>query len=159
MLDADSQRAPVILAVAERLTTPERLRQALESQPRLGGRRHLVNLIDKLAAGCRSPLELWGYEKILTAPGMPRFSWQRRVALGDHVVYLDAYDEASRVNVELDGAKYHRDPVDRERDLRRDSGLAALGITVVRFTHARLMREPDDVRREILAIIWSRRRG
>lgn len=158
LLDGDAKRAPVIFAVAERLTTAERLRQALDSQPRLGGRRHLAALIAKLADGCRSPLELWGYDNVLNAPGMPRFRWQAPVALGNRVVYLDAYDEASGVNVELDGAKYHRGPADRERDLRRDSGLAALGITVVRFTHARLMREVDEVRREILAIIASRRR-
>jgi very-short-patch-repair endonuclease len=45
----------------------------------------------------------------------------------------------------------------RERDLRRDAALAAVGITVVRFTHDRLVRTPDDVRAQAVAILAARR--
>jgi very-short-patch-repair endonuclease len=44
----------------------------------------------------------------------------------------------------------------RERDLRRDAGLATLGVQVVRFTHDRLTLEPQVVRREVLAILRQR---
>jgi very-short-patch-repair endonuclease len=62
-----------------------------------------------------------------------------------------------RVDFELDGTIAHAAPSDRERDLRRDAELAALGILVVRFTYQRLTREPATVRREVLAILASRR--
>jgi very-short-patch-repair endonuclease len=71
--------------------------------------------------------------------------------------YLDVYDEETRTNFELDGAKYHAGPADRERDLRRDAALAALGITVVRFTHDRLVHAPGEVGRQVAAILATRR--
>jgi very-short-patch-repair endonuclease len=153
-LDTAVQRAPAIRAIAQRMTTPDRLRAALDTQPRLGGRRHLAHLIDLLAAGCRSELELWGYAHVFS--GL-RLRWQVRLPMEGRAVYLDVYDEATRVNFELDGRQYHGSVQDRERDLRRDALLAARGIMVVRFTHDRLRREPAEVRRQVLAILASRR--
>lgn len=154
MLSGDARRAPAIHAVAARMTTAERLRTALDTAPRLGGRRELARLVDMLAAGCRSELELWGYAHVFRDL---RLRWQVRMMLDGRAVYLDVYDDAARVNFELDGGKYHAGTRDRERDLRRDAALAARGITVVRFTHDRLTREPDDVRRQVLAILATRR--
>jgi len=79
------------------------------------------------------------------------------VSLGARTVWLDAFDEQSQTNFELDGAKYHGSPKDRERDLRRDAALAALGLQVVRYSHERLTREVDGVRREALGIMAVRR--
>ncbi len=155
MLDADAQRAPAICAVASRLTTPDRIRETLQLTPRLGGRRHLVHLLDLLAIGCRSELEVWGYANVFGGLGL---RWQVPISLGERTVYLDAYDEVSRLNFELDGRKYHSGVLDRERDLRRDAALAALGVMVVRFTHDRLVREPDEVRAQAVAIMAARRR-
>jgi very-short-patch-repair endonuclease len=159
MLDADAQRAPAILAVARRLTTPGRLREALARRPRLGGRGRLAELVDKLAAGCRSELELWGYDVVFRDPALASLRWQVPVRVPQGRVYLDLYDADTRTNFELDGAKHDAGPADRERDLRRDAALAAMGITVVRFTHDRLMRTPADVRAQALAILAARRAG
>jgi very-short-patch-repair endonuclease len=155
MLDADAQRAPAICAVAGRLTTPDRIRETLQLTPRLGGRRHLVHLLDLLALGCRSELEVWGYTSVFMGLGL---RWQVPVPVGDRTIYLDAYDEIGRINFELDGRKYHSSVLDRERDLRRDAALAAMGIMVVRFTHGRLVREPDEVRVQVVAAMAARRR-
>ncbi len=157
MLDGDARCAPVIQAVGQRMTTPQRVRTELEAARRLGGRRLLVRLLDLLAAGCRSNLEIWGYEQVFCGLGSLR--WQVPVRLGARTVYLDAYDTAARVNFELDGAKYHASAADRERDLRRDAALATLGITVVRFSHERLVHEPDEVAREAGMIIGARMQG
>ena len=89
---------------------------------------------------------------------MPAFQRQVRVRLGGRVVYLDLFAEAELVDIELDGATTHGDPWEREIDLRRDALLAARGVLVVRFTHRRLLQEPDEVRRETLAILATRRR-
>lgn len=155
LLDADAQRAPAICAVASRMTTPDRIREALQFTPRLGGRRHLENLLDLLAVGCRSELEVWGYANVFTGLGL---RWQVPVRIGERTVYLDAYDEVRRLNFELDGRKYHSSVLDRERDLRRDAALAVLGIMVVRFTHDRLVRESAEVRAQAVAIMATRRR-
>lgn len=158
LLPVADRRAPVIRAVGDRMTTPQRVRSALAGAPRLSGRGDLHRLLDLLAAGCRSPLEIWGHEHVFTSPGMPEFHRQVRIRLGSRSVYLDVYAEREMVNVELDGASVHADRRQREVDLRRDAQLATLGILVVRFTHRRLVAETDAVRREVLAIL-ARRRG
>ena len=66
-------------------------------------------------------------------------------------------NQGERVNFELDGASVHGSPRQRETDLRRDAALAAQGILVVRFTHNRLVREPEAVRSEVLAILAAQR--
>lgn len=159
MLSADAQRAPAILAVGQRLTTPGRMRAALARRPRLAGRCRLAELIDKLAAGCRSELELWGYDRVFRDPALESLRWQVPVRVPHGRVYLDLYDEETRTNFELDGAKHHAGPADRERDLRRDAALAAAGITVVRFTHDRLVGAPAEVRAQAVAILAARRAG
>ena len=157
LAEADRQRAPVLHAVNARLTTPRRLATVVVHRPNLTGRRALIQLIDRLDAGCRSELELWGYERIFRGPGMPRFDWQVPVRLGTGLVYLDVVHRATMTNFELDGAKWHGSPQSRERDLRRDAALAARGYRVVRLTHERLTRRPAEVRAEILAILASAR--
>ncbi|MEH1014284.1 DUF559 domain-containing protein [Micromonospora sp. CPCC 206060] len=149
--------APIIRAVNDRRTTAERLRAELCGLPKLPHRAELRVLLDRLAAGCRSPLEIWGHDHVFTGPGMPPLKRQVRVRVGGRTSYLDVYAEAERVNIELDGASTHDDPRQREIDLRRDALLATLGILVVRFTHRRLVHEPDQVRREVLAILAARR--
>jgi very-short-patch-repair endonuclease len=154
LLDGDARRAPAIHAIARRMTTPARLRAAADRAPRLGGRPYLIRLIDLLEAGCRSELELWGYAYVFRGLGL---RWQAPVRIDGRTTYLDVYDEAGRVNFELDGAKYHAGSRDRERDLRRDAALAVHGIAVVRFTHDRLLGEPTAVRRQVRGILASRR--
>jgi very-short-patch-repair endonuclease len=150
LLNHNAQRAPAITAVAERLTTPDRLTAALQHWPRLPGRKGFRDLVGKLKRGCRSELEIWGYDHIFRdIPGLRR---QVPVRLRQRTVYLDVFDPTTRTNFELDGARYH---VDRERDLRRDAALATKGITVVRYTHDRLTGSPEDVRAEVSAILTA----
>ncbi|WP_130337317.1 DUF559 domain-containing protein [Micromonospora kangleipakensis] len=150
--------APLIRAVNERLTTPERVDAALGTVPKLTGRAELRTLLARLTAGCRSPLEIWGHDHVFTGPDMPAFRRQVRIQARRRTIYLDLYAERERVDIELDGATTHGDRRQREIDLRRDALLATLGILVVRFAHRRLVHETDEVRREILAILASRRR-
>ncbi|MET7947007.1 DUF559 domain-containing protein [Micromonospora sp. NPDC005324] len=148
----------LIRTVNDRLTTPQRLAAALTEVPRMPDRGALGDLLDRLAAGCRSPLEIWGHDHVFTGPGMPTFTRQARVRVGARTFYLDMFAEAERVNIELDGATSHGDPAEREIDLRRDALLASIGILVVRFTHRRLTADPVQVRRETVAILANRAR-
>ncbi|MFC5926363.1 DUF559 domain-containing protein [Micromonospora vulcania] len=157
LLPPADRPAPLIRAVNDRLTTPQRLIAAVAEVPQLTERTALRELVDRLAAGCRSPLEIWGHDHVFTGPGMPAFTRQARVRVGARTSYLDLFAEAERVNIELDGATSHGDPSEREIDLRRDALLATLGILVVRFSHRRLLADPAQVRRETLAILATRR--
>lgn len=156
LLPPDTRRAAVIAAVGERLTTPERLRATTEANPNLAHRSELLRLISLLDLGCRSELELWGYDHVFNGPGMPRVQRNVRVRVGGRSVYLDVYCPRSRVNFELDGAKWHGSRAARERDVRRDAALAAIGIMVVRFTHDQLVRTPELVRAQVRAIVAAR---
>jgi hypothetical protein len=158
LLADDEQRAPVLHAVAQRMTTPQRIGRVLDRAVNLPRRRELARLLERLAAGCRSALELWGYDQVFVGAGMEHLRWQVPVRLGERTVWLDVFDPLTQTNFELDGAKYHASPADRERDLRRDAALATLGIQVVRFTHQRLTRDVAAVRQESLAILAARRR-
>jgi very-short-patch-repair endonuclease len=155
LLHDDAQRAPLLIAIADRMTTPARVRAALSAR-NLSGRAGLLGLRGKFEVGCRSSLELWGYDHVFTGSEFAHLRWQVPVRLGSRTVYLDTFDEATRTNFELDGAAYHTSTRDRERDLRRDARLATLGIQTVRFSHERLRSAPDEVRREALAILRSR---
>ncbi|MEU1753303.1 DUF559 domain-containing protein [Micromonospora matsumotoense] len=157
VLPPQDRPAPVIKAVNDRLTTPGRIAPVLTAVPRLTGRAQLRTLLDRLAAGCRSPLEIWGHDHVFTGPGMPVFRRQARIVVGRRTIYLDVYAERERVDFELDGATTHGDPREREIDLRRDALLATVGILVVRFARHRLVHEPDAVRREVHAILATRR--
>ena len=156
---ADRQRAPLLHAVNARLTTPQRIAALLDDRPNLSDRRSLVDLVAKLRAGCRSELELWGYEHVFRGPGMPTFAWQVPVRLGTGTVYLDVLHEPTRTNFELDGAAWHGSPQARERDLRRDAALASRGFRIVRLTHERLVHRPAEVRAQVLAILATARTG
>ncbi|MGW1062644.1 DUF559 domain-containing protein [Micromonospora rubida] len=159
LLPAVDRPAPLIRAVNDGLTTPARVRSALAGTPRLTRRAELRVLLDRLAAGCRSPLEVWGHDHVFTGPAMPRLRRQFRVRIEGRTMYFDVYAERERVDFELDGATAHGEPGQREIDLRRDALLATRGILVVRFAHRRLVREPNRVRAEVLAILASRRSG
>lgn len=156
LLPSAQRRGPVIQAVNDRLTTPQRLEALVATLPRLPGRAKLSDLLGLLAAGCLSPLEIYGHRHVFSAPGMPPFQRQVRVRVGGRTCYLDVFAERERVDFELDGTTVHGDPRQRERDLSRDALLATLGIQVVRFSHHRLVYQTEAVRREILAILARR---
>lgn len=158
VLPRQLRRAPVIAAVGDRRTTPDRLLDAVSTNLSLPGRAELLRLLNLLDRGCRSELELWGYDHIFTGPDMPALERNVPVRLGNRTVYLDTYCPAARVNFELDGAAWHTSPADRERDARRDAALAAIGIMVVRFTHDQLIRSPERVRAQIRAIVAAAER-
>jgi very-short-patch-repair endonuclease len=154
----DERRAPVIASVGDRRSTVDRLFAEASSIPNLPGRSKLLGLLDLLRDGCRSELEVWGHLHVFDHPDLPYPRRQLQLKVGARTIYLDVAYEAERVNVELDGAKYHFGPVHRERDMRRDAALARLGWLTVRFSHNRLVADADQIRRELLAILVQRRR-
>jgi hypothetical protein len=109
------------------------------------GRAALTSLLDLVEGGCESELEIWGVTRVLAGPpALPPWVQQYSVRLGDGGwVRLDAAWPEARVDVELDGAAFHGSRAARERDLRRDTALAALGWVVLRFSYTRLTTDPE----------------
>ncbi|WP_084557284.1 DUF559 domain-containing protein [Hamadaea tsunoensis] len=147
----------VVEAVNSRRTTALRLATALAGAPHLPDRHALRRIIDLLAGGCRSPLEIFGAERVFH--GLPGLRRQAPITIGGRTHYLDLYAEAERVNIEIDGASWHARSDQRERDLRRDAALATRGILVVRFSYRRLIDTPAAVRLETQRILDTRRDG
>ena len=114
----------------------------------------LVALLDR---GCQSELEVFGVLHVLSVPGLPDCVQQYRVALPDgRRAFVDAAWPGVKLAVELDGAAFHGGRGQRERDLRRDATLAACGWLVLRFSYARLTREPAACQAEIAAVYRQR---
>jgi very-short-patch-repair endonuclease len=93
---------------------------------------------------------------VLDVPGVPACRRQHDVRLDRGRAFLDAAWPEAMLAVELDGAAFHGSAEARERDLRRDAALAALGWLVLRFSYQRLTRDPAGCRREIEAVYRRR---
>ena len=158
LLTEEDRLRVVMNAVSERMTTPTRLGTELARAPHLRGRRQARELLDRLAQGCRSYLEIFGVAEVFTDLGDVDLRQQVPVKLNGRTVYLDVFAERERVDFELDGMAWHGDRIRREADMRRDAALATLGILVVRFSYQRLVNEPDQVRREVRRILSAHRR-
>ena len=150
-------RGAVLRATRERRLGIGELLAELQRRPELPGRGSLRELTALIAGGCQSELEIFGVRHVLDIPGLPRCEQQHRVVLADGPVLLDAAWPKVRLAVELDGAAFHGSPEARERDLRRDAALAALGWIVLRFSYRRLTGQPEACRAQIAAAYRARR--
>jgi very-short-patch-repair endonuclease len=151
-------RAAAITGVRRRVCSPRELRYEVTRRSGLPGRAELFRLVDLLADGCQSELEIWGCLQVLRAPGMPAFVQQRRVRVGSETFVLDAACEESMLAVEMDGAAWHGSRSQREADIRRDALVATAGWQTLRFSFARMTRSPDACRRDIRAVHAARLR-
>ena len=151
-------RQAVIECTRSRRVGIAELRARSARQPMHAGRLELAELLDLLAGGCESELEIWGVTNVLPGPpDLPPWVQQHEIRLDDgRRVRLDAAYLEAKVAVELDGAAFHGSRTARERDLRRDTALAARGWVVLRFSYARLMADPERCRREIEAVVRRR---
>ena len=145
-------RAAAITGVRRRVCSPRELRHDLSRRSALRGRAELSWLVELLADGCQSELEIWGCLQVLRAPGMPTFVQQRRLRIGSETFALDAACEESMLAVEMDGAAWHGSRAQREADIRRDALVATAGWQTLRFSFARMTRSPDACQREIRAV-------
>ena len=149
-------REAVLRATRERRVSAVELQAELKVRPELPGRAALVELLGLIGSGAQSELEVFAARHVFDLPGLPMPRQQHRVVLADGPVFLDAAWPEVKLAIELDGAAFHGSQEARERDLRRDAALAALGWLVIRFSYRRLTRHPAACRAEILAAYRSR---
>lgn len=148
-----AERRPLVLDVSRRgLITADLLRDAIAERPNVAGHRALRQAIDLIDDGCQSELEALGVLNVFRHASLPRSVGQYRVALPSGPVKLDRAWPEVKLAVELDGARHHTSPEDRQRDLTRDAALAAIGWVVLRFTFADVRRDPNTVRARVLQV-------
>ena len=158
LLHEVDRRAPIIVGLRDRHVSAIMLQMALARNPKTAGAADMRQIIELVAAGNHSELELWGHANVFNHPALARAEPQFTVRCARRKFVLDRYFRDEMLDVELDGAAYHGQPGQRERDLRRDTTLARIGIQTLRFSHPRLHSEPLEVIAEIRATLQIRRR-
>jgi very-short-patch-repair endonuclease len=87
--------------------------------------------------------------------GLPRPSMNHFLAGHE----IDAYWEAERFAVEIDGYSTHRSRAAFERDPVRIEQLKLAGIDTIRITARRIERDPESVANSLRALLGQRRRA
>lgn len=156
LLAGTDQRAPMIEAARRRLIRPNRLADALEKMywvRDIGAAKWLGGLV---LGGCESELELYGYTEVFDVAQLRDARRQLSVRVGARSYRLDLAFEAERLDVELDGRKYHSGER-REHDIKRDRIIARKGWQTVRYSHDQLHSDPIACREEVIEIRAQRR--
>ena len=122
----------VCRAVGRRLTTPARLRAALQARPRERWRTDLLAVLADVGDGAQSNLELRYVRHVERAHGLPPGQRQMKIVTGNRTRYVDNFYEEAKLAVELDGRAAHP-PEQRWDDSHRDNEHASLGIMTVRY--------------------------
>ena len=80
---------------------------------------------------------------------------RRQVDVGgdDWIGRVDLLVEGTNLVIEVDSARYHSALLDRERDARRDTELAAIGLCVVRIAEQDVWHAPAEVVRTVRAAL------
>jgi very-short-patch-repair endonuclease len=139
-------------SLGRRLTTQDKLREAVQARVRLPRRTQLAELLSPDAAGIHSVLE-YRYVRYVERPhGLVGAKRQVRVRRDGRTEYRDQLYAAYGTAVELDGRAAH--PGDtRWKDIRRDNAAAALGITTLRYGWRDVTGTPCRVAAQIAEVL------
>jgi len=152
-LDDGEVVALVTRAVQQRLVSVERLRRDLASRSRHPRRRLLGTLLDDVAEGVESPLEVHYLRDVERAHGLPR--GQRNRYRGGLRHRSDVgYDEFA-VLVELDGRLGH-EGIGRFRDYRRDNDFAVRQLLTLRYGWTDVLQQHCEVAFQVGGVLSSR---
>jgi len=146
----------VTRAVGRGLTTPARLRAAMDQRGRLRWRAELAELLTPEMAGIHSALEYRYLLDVERPHALPRAARQARVTVGDRTQYRDVLYEDYGLAVELDGQAGHAGDA-RWRDIRRDNHAASAGIATLRYGWTDIHGRPCQVAAQVASVL--RRNG
>ena len=141
----------VTTAVQRRVTTPARLRRAAADRHFLSRRSLLAVLLDDVAAGARSPLELDFLRDVERAHGLPAGVRQPR----QRGTEVDVYYQEFGVLVELDGRAGHVGS-GRFRDMSRDNAALVDGLLTLRFGYGDVADRPCLLARQLAKVLTMR---
>lgn len=140
---AEMAAAWITAAVRNRLTTPARLATALRQRKKFRWRKMVKAMLDDVAEGVQSGLELEHLRKVQRAHGLPA-GVRRRGVSGGRVIWVDLDLEELALRIELDGRLGHLDE-GAFRDRRRDNNATVSGLATLRYGHAEVFGVPCDV--------------
>lgn len=130
-------------AAQSRCVTVEAVLDALADRPRVAGRTRLMNVLQDVAAGSCSALELLFVDDVVRAHGLPLPDRQHTHGVrdeGGRVEHRDAEWPRFGVVCELDGRLFHDNAGQHDRDLDRDLDDAADGRRAVRLGWGQVSR-------------------
>jgi hypothetical protein len=143
-------------AAGRRLTTPVRLRIALDARAKTRWRSEIIGALAEIAGGVQSILEHRYVRDVERAHGLPAARRQAKIVRGPRTIYLDNLYDALGVAVELDGRATHT-VEERFHDMHRDNANAAAGIITLRYGWPDVLGRSCETASEIAAVF--RRRG
>lgn len=129
----DAVVALLSAACARRLTTADKIREALDARGRCKWRMLASRALSDIADGVQSPLEARYLRDVERQHRLPRGTRQS-LAIGSHGerIYRDVHYAEHGVTVELDGLAYH--PIEtRALDMRRDNASSLQGDVILHF--------------------------
>jgi very-short-patch-repair endonuclease len=131
------------------LIDPDRLRRALDEMRGEAGTRALIRLLDhQVFRLTESELERM-FLALVRSSGLSIPA--TGVLLNGFRV--DFFWPDLGLVVETDGLRYHRTAAQQARDRRRDQAHTAAGLTTLRFTHAQVQFEPDEVAATLARVV------
>jgi hypothetical protein len=146
----------VTRAIGRRLTTQERLRDAMALRTRMRWRNALAPALTADADGVHSVLEYRYVRGVERPHALPRGIRQARVRRSGRTQYRDVLYEEYDLAVELDGQAAH--PGDtRWLDIRRDNAAAVDGVLTLRYGWLDVSQHPCLVAAQIVQVL--RRNG
>jgi hypothetical protein len=145
----------VTRGIGRRLTTEDRLRQAMVLRGKMRWRAELEELLSPAATGVHSPLEWRCHRDVERPHGLPAGTAQARARVGGRTAYRDKLYAKYGIALELDGRLAH--PADRRwDDIRRDNAAAANRITTLRYGWIDVATRPCAVAAEITQVLMTR---
>jgi hypothetical protein len=142
-------------ALGRRLTTQDRLRDAMGMRSRLRWRRQLTEAMAADATGVHSVLEQRYLSDVERPHSLPRGKRQAQIRRGSQTEYRDVLYEQYGVAVELDGRAAH--PGDRRwPDIRRDNAAAADGVMTLRYGWLDVSEHPCLVAAQVVQVLGLR---
>ena len=124
-----------------RLTTPDLLREAMDSRARLRWRRELAVALDDVRDGAHSILELRYIRRVERPHRLPHAKRQVRTVSGGRTGYRDALYADFGVAVETDGRVAHA-LEERWRDHHRDNAAIVDGLVTLRYSWTDVSERP-----------------
>jgi very-short-patch-repair endonuclease len=147
--------ALITTACGRRLTTPDRIRAAIDRRPKLRWRADLREACAAAADGCHSLLESRFLRHVERAHALPAAVRQHMVRVQNGTTYDDVCYAEYGVVVELDG-RQHSGPAAVSRDRTRDNSRTARGLVVLRYDWAAVTFRPCEVAAEIASVLRLR---
>jgi hypothetical protein len=155
--DVDEAIGVIADACQSRRTTPDRLRKTLDELPtNVRHRRLLGELLDDVATGAYSYLEVRYLRDVERPHGLPTGCRQRRVILGRSACYRDVEYLGYDVVAELDGRLGHEEYADRAADLDRDIVATEAGKSTIRLGYRQVLVVPCGTARHVADLLHAR---